>query len=1044
VTNIARDPHPAPETLAAFVDGNLHGAELIRLSDHLRDCEQCRRTAGAAVRFTRHEPARLRSRRWIWSTAAAVVTAAVLLVVVPRLQDPLREFQPTGGRSYQGRFTAFEYAPYRVVRSTKEPGYRQLAAAARLQDSVSKGRTARNMHRFALAQAALGDSAEAASLLLEAARLEPNDAAILSDLSGAEIEQGQYDLALKYADLALRVDPRHRSALFNRAVALEYLGPVPSSIEAWRRYLAVDSAGPWADEARNHLRDLEKPQSSFAAALNDLYAAPDRDGKARDMVAKFPLESRTWTEGELLARWGDAIQKGDSVSAARHLQTAFALANALVASSGERLALDAVDAVSRNPRLAEAHTIYRYARIAYSEKKPARAEPGLLHAAKLFAAEGSPMAFVARYYAANVAFDENRTDESAKSLAAIAREIPESYRALNAQVRWEQGLCELAAGRTSACLATLAESALLFARNRESANEADVMAIASDSRASIGDFENARSMRARALHMLRSADPRKYVQAVMGASGAAVREGDFELARSFLNVEIATTQRLRGLQQAHVDALLRRAVVNLHVQDRNAARVDLQRASITISAGRDEALLQRESADYEFVLAQFLIDQCPIDAIRFASRALEFHRRFGRTVLLPDIYLTRGRARQRAHDYEGAAADYSSGIDELEKLRRDSPSGRERWGIFDSSSDLVGASVALDLQIGAVDNAWRTTDRVKARGLLDTLDHPLPLPERSDIPAHATIIEYGSIGDRLIGFAVTGEEIIAFRVALAPQELAATIDRFSSFDGSSDRNSQALYEQLIRPIPERLLRRLLVFVPTDPLYPTPFAALIHPASRRRIIEDHEVVVALSAATFLANSRTEPPRPHFALIISSTAGAPGMSALPAAQAETQSIARLYENVTFLLDRQIAPERLGELAREADIIHFAGHADAATGRLYLAEGHAIDEQTIPPGSLPRHPTVVLAACDTGKGRLQRTEGPLSIARAFLAAGAHSVVATLAPVDDAEAARFFVRLHERLSRGQPASAALRDTQIEFLRSGSRVWPWLQVMGG
>jgi CHAT domain-containing protein len=82
------------------------------------------------------------------------------------------------------------------------------------------------------------------------------------------------------------------------------------------------------------------------------------------------------------------------------------------------------------------------------------------------------------------------------------------------------------------------------------------------------------------------------------------------------------------------------------------------------------------------------------------------------------------------------------------------------------------------------------------------------------------------------------------------------------------------------------------------------------------------------------------------------------------------------------------------------------------------------------LPRTRLVVLAACRTAAGVVSRSEGALSLARPFLAAGVPNVIASLWDVDDALSRRFFVALHRALlADGEPLSA-LRRVQTAFLR--------------
>jgi hypothetical protein len=64
-------------------------------------------------------------------------------------------------------------------------------------------------------------------------------------------------------------------------------------------------------------------------------------------------------------------------------------------------------------------------------------------------------------------------------------------------------------------------------------------------------------------------------------------------------------------------------------------------------------------------------------------------------------------------------------------------------------------------------------------------------------------------------------------------------------------------------------------------------------------------------------------------------------------------------------------------------------------------------------------------------------LSLARAFLQAGARSVVATLGDVEDRNAARFMQAFYRQLAEGQPKTDALRRAKLEILRQVGPVSP-------
>ncbi len=175
-------------------------------------------------------------------------------------------------------------------------------------------------------------------------------------------------------------------------------------------------------------------------------------------------------------------------------------------------------------------------------------------------------------------------------------------------------------------------------------------------------------------------------------------------------------------------------------------------------------------------------------------------------------------------------------------------------------------------------------------------------------------------------------------------------------------------------------------------------------------------------------------------------------LPGARREAQQIRRrLGRKAHLLLGSEATESSLHRVsAGQHRVLHFATHAltderrgqasglvltgDAsADGLLELDEIAALDLA----GEV-----VVLAACRSGGGRLLNGEGALSPARAFLQAGASSVVASLWPLRDDEASEFFDPFYHHLVRGADIATALAETQRERAAAGAPAAAWAGVV--
>lgn len=84
------------------------------------------------------------------------------------------------------------------------------------------------------------------------------------------------------------------------------------------------------------------------------------------------------------------------------------------------------------------------------------------------------------------------------------------------------------------------------------------------------------------------------------------------------------------------------------------------------------------------------------------------------------------------------------------------------------------------------------------------------------------------------------------------------------------------------------------------------------------------------------------------------------------------------------------------------------------------------------------VVLSACQTGQGLMERSEGPMGLSRPFFFAGARSVLASLWPTDDAASQAFMSDLYRAIAGGSSAAEALSRTKRKMLKSSQWAHPY------
>ena len=928
--------------------------------------------------------------------------------------------------------------------------------------SAVPGSSSADRHSRALVNLLTGHERQAVASLqsIDEAKRTP---AIWSDLAAAQYQLAVaedkpevLDDALVAADAALQLEPSQPEGLFNRALIIERIGVRSSARKAWQKCLTINDEPRWANEAAAHLRELDATPRDFRTELEHDYDALGAANlvTARALTAAFPQEVRSWGESEIPARWADAFMHGDDAAAMRHLGVARAFAAALAERNGDPSLAGTTERIllaGRDDReqYAKAFLTYREGRIAYSRLSPAAAEPLLRDAAARFARLRSPMALTARYFAACTTFDQGKIGEAEAELDHLMNELPDSAKALQAQVEWELALCAIARTRWQRAASACARSAALFRTLGESRNEASVHAILGDVAERLGDFRTAWRECLFAVRELSSKnDDLRFRTALSGATQAAMMQNDWRGAASMAELELEAAASLAP-DAPRADVLLRRALIAIRRGDGAAAKSSAEDAGRIIASIQDATLRSRFEADLQY--ARALLDGGDPLAL---TAALEFHKTKGRRMFVPEILLARSNAYRAMGDRGAAWNDVREAIGELEGERSEAPGGYERAAMFDSARSLFAAAVAMRLEDNDVPGAFEYADRFRARVLLDSVQQrpgPYSAPKLDAVPQDTAIVEYVLLPRRLVMFVARRGDVHAVERAVRDDELQRLCGSFRSAAVANDsRPAAALHALLIDPV--RTLigdAGTLVIVPDASLQGLPFAALYDAAAHRYLIEERAVIVAPSAAAYLAlRPRPIPATPKIVVV-----GDPerrDVERLYGAAREVDAVATLYHAPAVLRGEDATVQRFLDAMRGADLVHFAGHGVAspgesalllagngATGRLFVDDVAALH--------LPKTAVVVLAACESAAGETRRSEGTWSIAHGFLVAGVPSVIATLWTVDDQLSAPFFVRLHERLRAGMRPADALRQTQIESIQRGvpMRFWAAMQISG-
>jgi tetratricopeptide (TPR) repeat protein len=829
-----------------------------------------------------------------------------------------------------------------------------------------------DMHGIAAAHLLMG-SREQAAHYLDSASKDPRIALdVESDRALLVLLDGDPEAALQILDRVLEHEPQHPQALWNRALALRELGLPLLAAQAFERVAALNEPG-WAEEARAQAALLRRMASEQEAAWDSLLARSRAFARTGTGVSAADVAAQP---GLVRNYFYDAVRVAHT---RERLEALRPIATALDEQAGGHVLGDHLDRVSRS-------------------------DPGRRQR-------------VSQAFAELIAADE--------PAPAAARALVEAARAA--------GIADIELGAmryTGAARRRVAEDLLPA-----------YQVLASQ-----------------------SGDPWFVLLAAEEVAQARIERGNYAGAEHVLGQALPTCESARiDYRCIRIDYWLGAAYVGLHrVSDaRRHLRNAWAHAQRAGDWGVQQGLLQQlselsyrqdDSGTGSIAAASAYLGELTLRDPSCAMR-LRQHR------LLATMLVIQNRKDAARQELAQAAAMVADGTCEKPPFSLQVALAQAELTGSDASADEAARIAALQAELAAfreqaADSPGNLAfaDLVEGRVLLPRdREAALALVRRAIARADERTDDVTAQRARSHGYMLLIRDASARdeherALALIAEELGVEAARQCSVgiaaehevvvvargaDGALLADTQPLDSEGIpaaRVIPERMRQALADCAVVDVYARAPYlgSAQLLPAAMAWRFRTRRARVEPSALPprRVIVADVEPPARLGLPRLASHPGEPGAVMLRGPAATPAAVTR-------------------ELARATEVeIHAHGILDSdVADAAFLALSPDVDGQYALTAEVIRQqrfagaPRVLLGACH-GAYTTRVFHHPSSLASAFIEAGAQTVIASPAPIPDADASAFIASLRQRLTAGQPAAVALRDERLRVTGTKARGW--------
>jgi CHAT domain-containing protein len=917
--------------------------------------------------------------------------------------------------------------------------------------------------------------AAAVEILEEVVESSPDAAGPRNDLAAARwltaSRSGRIErriAALEDATLGAEQDPGSVEAAYNLAWIQEDLSLWRKAGESYEKYLELDRESEWGRQSgtrRAALAALDSGETTERVRSEVRRAVEHADGAAIErLVASHPQLVRELAQDELLIRWAREMESTGASSLSPGLSLT---GSALVTASRDYTVADTLPGTSlaaRGNGMFHGISAYGQALTLLNDLDYESARPWLLTAtasADPAHRVESPLLRWAGYYLALEAYQRSDYETAFGATERLLRS-PDSdrYPSLVARLHRVQALMYRIRGDYPRAREKYLEAAGLSHASGELGAYADQQVSLALVLHALGDQQAAWQALGEALRLRGQLFSPIGQYRLLNAAAVMLRDEVHPSAARWFQaeaVEIAEeSESPTLLVEAYRElAAIEEAAGNVEGALEALAKSSEHAADVSSpSVGRFLDLENHRRAGL------VLLGVDPEAAVERLSKAVEASEAIGYQQVLPGLYLASADVWLSLGREELVERDLQQAMRHVESQTEQIVLPEHRISFSAQARAVYESLVLFEWARGETSRAFAAADRPRDRLLADwLLDRGDAAPERlrradtfdftaervvAALDDRSALVEFGLVGDRTLAWAFTAADgMRALELPSPPETLRASVRRLHEAaeigdSEAADRELANLYEALIEPLAldSSILSRLIV-VPHDELGRVPFSSLVN-GQGHRLFEGFAVLISPSAAATAAASTDSGVElgSATALIVADPSFDrkvhPELSRLEHSLREAEEVARVYgPSSRVLTGPEATRAAFIENAPSFHVLHVASHAvasidDPLAARIVLAaspgEPTGLTARDILELDLRGVKLVVLSTCGSAAGPVVGDASVQSLARAFLAAGAGGVVATLWRLDDAEVSSLVAHLHEEILGGTTAAEAIR----------------------